>query len=246
MAKDIPKHDAISSSLLMGKRYTATLSASLLACCFFLFFTTFISYAPPSLSLALATQELQLQAPPYAERNEPLAKVMDTETLKVSPLPFHEVTNLLEPLQQKDRELGFRLQIQPQRGCNAVYHRSDHLVIAITAQKPLRYVYVDYYQAAQDIVVHLFPNPRQPNNFIEDSQSLTLGHATSALQLQIAPPFGPELVTVIASDAQLFGRQRLFPERTTTYVLDLQRALTEQSGHQNLVAMSCFITTQDQ
>jgi len=164
---------------------------------------------------------------------------------KTSALPFREVTSLLGSLQQRD-QLEFRLQALPQGGCNAIYRHSNKLVIDITAHKPLRYVYVDYYQASQDIVVHLFPNPRQPNNFIEDSQSLTLGHATSALPLQIAPPIEAELVTVIASDTQLFERQRLFPERTTVYVPDLQRALTKQSSYQNLMVTSCFITTQEQ
>ncbi|MGH8012921.1 MAG: DotU/TssL family secretion system protein [Candidatus Binataceae bacterium] len=145
--------------------------------------------------------------------------------LTTIPRPFCEVMEILGPLHQKSNAKGFDLTIRPSKGCDATYYSGENMEVDITAKKPLRYVYVDYYVADRKTVAHLFPNPDRPDNLVGATTELTVGGMNSKARWQIQPPFGREMVTVISSPKPLFSPPRLAPEPAQDYLTSLQQAL---------------------
>jgi hypothetical protein len=73
--------------------------------------------------------------------------------------------------------------------------------------------------------VHLLPNALEPND-IKSGQVFTLGKSDQTFQFEIAPPFGVEMLTVLASQAPL-ETQRGMPnvELATLYLEHLENRL---------------------
>lgn len=164
------------------------------------------------------------------------------ETFRIVPRPFCQVVDLLQPVVA--RADGARLAVRPRNGCDAVYVKGDSLVITISAARPLRYVYADYFTADRENVAHLLPNPNQQENFFKADTEITLGAPGTEPQWQVQPPFGTELITVIASAQPLIGSARSLAEPDAGYIDQLRRAL-QQSAAGDVAAAYCFITTQD-
>ena len=94
----------------------------------------------------------------------------------------------------------FQLQVWTNKGVNSVYTEGEKLLVHILADRSA-YLQVDYYQADGQ-VVHLLPNALEPND-IKSGQVFTLGQSDQTFQFEIAPPFGVEMLTVLASQAPL-------------------------------------------
>src|SRR5262249_16167395 len=71
------------------------------------------------------------------------------------PSPFCDVIELLTPFQDNGNA---NLKIRPKKGCKATYYYKEDLSVEIMADKPLQYVYVDYYAANKKGVTHLLPS----------------------------------------------------------------------------------------
>jgi type VI secretion system protein ImpK len=166
------------------------------------------------------------------------------DNFTIMPKPFCEVVSLLAPIQKRSETQGFDIQIRPSKGCDATYYRNEDLTVDISADKPLQFVYVDYYVANREIVSHMLPNPEQPDNAIKGATMLTVGGANSKARWHIEPPFGTELVTVVASSQPLL-RSRLVPERVDPYLAELRRVLNGDHAAGELAATYCFISTED-
>jgi hypothetical protein len=128
----------------------------------------------------------------------------------IIPKPFCEVVELLAPLRQHNDELGIGLNIQPSKGCRAIYLEGDPLVIDVSAQQPLHYVYVDDYIG--DEVVHLRPNAEEPDDDALKTSKITLGGPPGRHQWIIQPPFGFDLFTVISRPSR-FLQRHIFLQR---------------------------------
>ena len=166
--------------------------------------------------------------------------------LSVIERPFCEVMLMLDPLVRASQQAGFNLHVQPSNGCAQVYHDQEPMLIDVTADKPLRYVYVDYYTADRATVVHFFPNEYRPDNLTQ-GLSLRLG---SDWNSHVQPPFGMEMVTAIASPKRLFQGLRTGPtdssEDAETYLSALEKAMDSSPPEKADVAASyCFVTTQE-
>jgi len=172
-----------------------------------------------------------------------VTEVQDTFT--VVPRPFCEVLDLLAPLQARGQETRFDLTVRPQKGCDATYYRAEDLVVGVNAQKPLQYVYVDYYVADRAAVAHLMPNPKQTDNFLKTGTSLTIGDLASDTQWQVLPPFGMELITVVSTAQPLFTERRPPAETVPSYLSDLRRAIATAGSSPDGAASYCLITTQE-
>lgn len=117
----------------------------------------------------------------------------------------------------------FQLQVWTNKGANSVYTEGEKLLVNILADRSAS-LQVDYYQADGQ-VVHLLPNALEPND-IKSGQVFTLGKSDQTFQFEIAPPFGVEMLTVLASQAPL-ETQRGMPtvELATLYLERLENRL---------------------
>jgi type VI secretion system protein ImpK len=167
------------------------------------------------------------------------------EDFTVIPRPFCEVIDVLAPLKQLSNKHSFDISISPSKGCDATYLNGEHLVVDVTAKKPLGYVYVDYYVADKEMVAHMLPNPQEPDNAVKQAATLTLGGASDKAQWQIQPPFGREMVTVISSPEPLFTPARLMPETAEDYLASLRQALKASAAGSEMAATYCFTVSAD-
>lgn len=109
---------------------------------------------------------------------------------------------------------------------------------------------IDYF-AADGSVVHLLPNPLEPNSAFAASTTRRLGERhINSRHWTIAPPFGVELIVAIASPNPLFPSPRPEAEPSVVYLTDLRQALSAASdgdaadgGHTAPRAAVYFITT---
>lgn len=167
------------------------------------------------------------------------------DTFRLIPRPFCEVMALLDPIKKQAQAVGGSVDIRPSRGCDTSYYLEEKLVAEISAAKPLRYVYVDYYVADREHVAHMIPHPEQATNFYKDATSLTIGETSSKKQWTILEPLGTELITVVSSPQPLFAAPRIIgAELATTYIDELRNALPHDLSSTEVTATYCFINTE--
>lgn len=167
-------------------------------------------------------------------------------TWQIIPRPFCEVLDLLEPFKEHADAQAFGLEMQlGKAGERPDYHQGENLVINIQTPKAFAsHVYIDYY-ASDASVGHLFPNPQQFINTFDPDHSFTIGQDTGPQALQIAPPPGLELITVIASKTPLFEPHRFDPESAEAYISALRQAL-DQLSESDVAATFNFLMNRDQ
>jgi type IV/VI secretion system ImpK/VasF family protein len=169
---------------------------------------------------------------------------VNDERVRVLPWPLCEVVELLTPLhtQAQTQRLGLSLQLN--KGREPTYFHHENLIVDIrTPQTFASYVYVDYYTADKS-VGHLLPNAKELKNSFPPNSVVTVGRPDGPQPWVIYPPFGLELVTVIASPTPLFSPARLEPEPAKDYLQVLRQAL-EQASASGLGATLHFLTTQE-
>ena len=89
-----------------------------------------------------------------------------------------------------------QLQVWANQGSRGTYTEGEKLLVHVLSTTDA-YIQVDYYQADGQ-VIHLLPNALDHNR-IKSGQIFTLGKSDNTFQFEIAPPFGVEMLTVIAS-----------------------------------------------
>jgi hypothetical protein len=125
------------------------------------------------------------------------------------------------------------------------YREGDKLVVSLTAPEHDSYVYVDYFSLGGN-VIHLLPRAGAPTNLVPADRSLTLGHPGSTKQWVIGPPFGTDVIIVLASPVAVFSSMRREVERQEDYLPALQRNLDrifDRLGSGRITADIFFITT---
>lgn len=124
---------------------------------------------------------------------------------------------------------------------DAIYRGGQELLFDVTAPDFPAYLQVDYYTADGN-VVHLLPNPLETSGAAEPRASRRLGdRAAGGRFWTIGPPYGNELIVVVASASPLFPTPRPEAEPAAAYLPELKRAL-DAAGPQTLAAAR-FITT---
>jgi type VI secretion system protein ImpK len=168
-----------------------------------------------------------------------VANVKDARgNLTILDWPFCRVLEVLAPVRTQMGNAGASLTINPQRGCEQVYHNNEDFIFQVTSPKEFQYVYVDYYSADKTGPAHVAPNKRTSRgNFYPQATSLTIQDKWS-----VSPPFGRELMTVITSPQPLFPTQREDIEKDTDgYLNELEQKL--QTSPTDVSAAFCFITS---
>jgi type IV/VI secretion system ImpK/VasF family protein len=164
------------------------------------------------------------------------------DNLKIIPRPFCTVMETLEPLRVANEGNGFQLEARPSKGCDLTYRNGERLVVEVTATKPLNYVYVDYYVADHEHVVHMFPNEQRPDAAVKDAHAITAGSDTDKSQWQVQEPYGLEMVTVISSPKPLLTPARPVSEDAVEYLALLHGVTPNTAG--GMAANYCFIHTE--
>ncbi len=104
---------------------------------------------------------------------------------------------------------------------------------------------IDYYQA-DGKVVHLLPNPLIDNR-VQAGQRFTLGGDGNAFQFTVAPPFGTEMLTVVASQQPIDSQvETAFSDLDGAYIEQLARQLQAYGTQGEAAAAYVRIQTQPQ
>jgi type IV/VI secretion system ImpK/VasF family protein len=167
------------------------------------------------------------------------------DTFHLIPRPFCEVLDLLEPFNKRNEEQAFGLTASLNKP-GALYANNENFSLEVrTPTKFESYVYVDYY-SSDKTVGHLFPNPQETSNRFGPNSSYTVGRLNGPHPWSITPPFGRDLVTVIASKVPLFIPPRYEPESAEAYLKELRQALPKDVSTADMAATFYFITTREQ
>jgi hypothetical protein len=94
----------------------------------------------------------------------------------------------------------FYLRVWANKDADDVYVEGEKLVMHLVTDTDA-YLQVDYYQANGQ-VIHLLPNSLDSSR-VAAGQVFTLGKPENSFQFEVTPPFGAELLTVVASKRPL-------------------------------------------
>ena len=156
-----------------------------------------------------------------------------------------EVLALLQPWRRAATTSSSGLTMRLDKGDAPLYASEEPLVIVLhTPATFARHVYVDYY-GSHGPMQHLLPNPSEPQHVFGPDAAYTVGRLDGPQPWRIAPPFGLELVTVIASTKPLFATPRFGVEPVAAYLDTLRQALAQQAPDDLAVAFQ-LLTTREQ
>lgn len=167
-----------------------------------------------------------------------------SDTLQIIPWPLCEAVEILEPLKEHAEAQRFGLSMRLNKPeAQPVYHKGENLIANLQTPAAFEsHVYVDYYVADQG-VGHLLPRSSHRTNVFRPGSLVVVGDPR-VLGFTINPPFGLELITVIASKTPLFVPPRPDEESAKDYLPALRQALQKVSASE-VAAAFAFITTQD-
>nr|WP_246500854.1 DUF4384 domain-containing protein [Azospirillum rugosum] len=152
-----------------------------------------------------------------------------------------EPLSLLEPLSRANAAAAAPVSIRPEAQGTPL-RGGQSLVLDIVAPDFPAHLQVDYYTADGN-VVHLLPNPLETSGRVESRAVRRLGDRKSGGRFwTIGPPFGDELVVVVASALPLFPTPRPEAEAAADYLPELKRVL--DSAGPGALADARFIRTE--
>ncbi len=121
-------------------------------------------------------------------------KVMVEPPLQPHHSTMQQVANLMD--QHFPKGGAFDLKVWSDKAAGEPYLEGENLVLYVRSETSA-FLRIDYYQADGQIV-HLLPHPLVDNQ-VQAGQPFTLGGNSHAFQFTVAPPFGMEMLTVVAS-----------------------------------------------
>ncbi|WP_448205022.1 DUF4384 domain-containing protein [Azospirillum sp. sgz302134] len=151
-----------------------------------------------------------------------------------------EPLSLLSPLRVANRSASGSVSIHLSTPDDPIRGGQD-LVLDVVGPDFPAHLQVDYYTTDGN-VVHLLPNPLEPSAWVEPRAVRRLGDRKAGGRFwSIGPPFGSELVVVVASASPLFPTPRPEAEAAAAYLPELKRAL--DTAGVTALADARFITT---
>lgn len=157
--------------------------------------------------------------------------------------PHCEVVDVLRPYRERNEDRRYGLQVTPTTGHSDRFLEGERVIVKLIAANYDGYVYVDYY-SVDGGVAHIYPNRREPSSgrVIGAGEQFNVGDIPGGWV--VGPPFGQELITVIASPVPLFTEEPDEIEDAADYLPRLRRMLDSQSGNNQLVAHFLFMQTE--
>ena len=164
--------------------------------------------------------------------------------------PFCEVLDILEPVQKhaETHDFGLKVRLVNKEGKKfPVYVQGENLIIEVTTPAQFEsFVYVDYY-STDGQVQHLFPNIKEALNLLPARSVYTVGQPDDKhVEWKPLPPFGRELITVIATRQPLVftpRAPRYDPESARSYLDQLHPAIPRDLSQVEIAATFYTIET---
>lgn len=108
---------------------------------------------------------------------------------------------------------------------DGAYVAGQALQVEVKAPGPALILQVDYFMV-DGTVVHLLPNPLETSGKVAAGKTRRLGDPMAGGRYwTVGPPFGVELIMVVATETPLFATPRLEAESASAYLADLKAAL---------------------
>jgi len=164
--------------------------------------------------------------------------------VKVRIWPHCEVVSLLKAYRERNREVRHGLAITPTTGHSDRFEEGERVTVKLRQPDFDGYLYVDYY-TVDGTVIHLYPNRREPDSGrrILAGEDFNVGERIAEGWL-VGPPFGQELITVMAAPSTLYDSERPEFEPASTYLPRLRELLEAQRANDKLVADYLFLQTE--
>ena len=120
--------------------------------------------------------------------------------------PHSELTQRVVDLMRHHFPNGgaFPLRVWVNEGSQEIYTEGEHLLVHVWSDQSA-HLQMDYYQANGQ-VVHLLPHPLDHNR-VEAGEVFSWGKPDNIFQFKVIPPFGVEMLTVVASQSPLEDSQ---------------------------------------
>jgi hypothetical protein len=135
----------------------------------------------------------------------------------------------------------FPLRVWVNKGSQEMYTEGEHLWVHVWSEQSA-HLHMDYYQADGQ-VVHLLPHPLD-NNRVEAGEIVSWGKPNNTFQFTVVPPFGVEMLTVVASRSPLDTRQGGPPvEPAAPYLERLDKRLEAYKAQGNAAIAHVRIRT---
>ena len=163
--------------------------------------------------------------------------------MRIVEAPFCEVLDILEPVQKHAEAHDFALKVRlinKEGKQSQVYAQGENLIVEVTTPAQFEsFVYVDYY-STDGQVQHLFPNIKEPINLLLPRYVYTVGQPDEKhIEWKPLPPFGRELITVIATKQPLVftpKTPRYDPEPARSYLDQLHQAIPRDLAQAEIAA----------
>jgi hypothetical protein len=126
----------------------------------------------------------------------------------------------------------------------SVYFEGDPLMVEVAGPPFDSHIYVDYF--LQDgSVYHMMPSSTYRDNFVRAGQRSILGTPGSGVTWNVSPPFGTEMITIIAAPQRLLQSERPEIENSQAYLSALRSGLEAvyAQGEGNRVAADIYLLT---
>lgn len=157
--------------------------------------------------------------------------------------PHCEVVATLKPFRERNLDRRYGLEVTPTTGHSDRFIEGERVIVKLVNANFDGYLYVDYY-SVDGGVAHIYPNRREPGSgrVIRAGEQFNVGDIPGGWEVQ--PPFGQELITVIASPVPLFNEDAEEIEDAVDYLPRLRRTLEAQQGNTQVVANFLFLQTE--
>lgn len=157
--------------------------------------------------------------------------------------PHCEVVAVLKPFRERNLDRRYGLEVTPTTGHSDRFIEGERVIVKLINSNYDGYIYVDYY-SVDGGVAHIYPNRREPGSgrVIRAGEQFHVGDIPGGWE--VAPPFGQELITVIASPVPLYAEEPEEIEDAVDYLPRLRRMLEAQSNNTQVVANYLFMQTE--
>ncbi len=157
--------------------------------------------------------------------------------------PFCAALDVLAQPQQDNINANYELRMIP-TDRSTTFSEGESLRLTVRPPSFASFIYIDYF-LLDGTVAHILPNNIEKDNAREAKDTFKIGEKDlGQREWIVSPPFGTEMISVIASSEPLFNPARNEIDSTNDYLPALQEAIQRVRGNGQVRAEAIFVTTQ--